>query len=808
MSKLDRMKKMSLDELRVRGAQAFSAFSERRGWSSIARLPTDQAFLKLFKPEFSARGFSSNEGLREFFRTRREPNFFAGFADPNATVTALRQGWPGAEKQIIEKAAPILAGKFDLLGLHDLNFGDPIDWSLEPLSGKRAPLDHWSRLNYLDAGLIGDKKIVWELNRHQYFAALGQAYWLTNDERYADCFVAHLTSWMDQNPPKLGINWASSLEVSFRSISWLWAFYFFKDSTALTPEVFWRTLKFLYLNARHLETYLSTYFSPNTHLTGEALGLFYLGTLLPEFREASRWRETGRKILLEQLARHVRPDGVYFEQSSYYHRYTTDFYTHFKILSQLNGEEHSVVDEKLELLLDHLMYITRPDGTTPFFGDDDGGKLLMLDQRQANDFRAALSNGAALFGRGDYKHVAREATTETLWLLGPEGLDEFDRLLATEPAQRSVAFAEGGYYVMRDGWTDRANYLLVDCGPHGTDNCGHAHADALSFDLASHGRTMLLDPGTYTYTASRELRDWFRGSLAHNTLTVDGESSSVSAGPFSWQSIARCETRSWISRGRFDYFEGTHGGYARLAQPVSHNRGVLFLKNDYWVLRDRVVSAGEHQYDLRFHFDSGTAPVIEATGESRAVVNAPGNAGGLTIAGFGGNGAWRWEEASVSHCYGEQTPAPAFVFSLRAAADDLTTFLLPSAGARSAPQVREIEAIGGHAFEVVSENARDIVMIGSGGRVETARLAGDFEWIWARFGPADDSIPEELVLIGGRVLELEGKEIMRAARRINYLVASRVGEHFRIETDDGVLELSLPIHDFEAVWRKEVISNQ
>ena len=103
---------------------------------------------------------------------------------------------------------------------------------------------------------------------------------------------------MEQNPPKIGINWASSLEVSFRSISWLWALHFFKDSAALTPAVFLRALKFLYLQARHIETFLSTYFSPNTHLTGEALGLFYLGVMFPEFKEAKRWRETGREILL------------------------------------------------------------------------------------------------------------------------------------------------------------------------------------------------------------------------------------------------------------------------------------------------------------------------------------------------------------------------------------------------------------------------------------------------------------------------------------------------------------------------------
>src|SRR5262249_38852217 len=152
-------------------------------------------------------------------------------------------------------------------------------------------------------------KIVWELNRHQYFSTLGQAYWVTNDEKYAQTFANHITDWIEKNPPKLGINWASSLEVAFRSISWIWALYFFRSSTSLTPQVFAHILKIIYLNALHLETFLSTYFSPNTHLTGEALGLFYIGTIFPEFKDSERWRHTGRGILSDQLERHVQSDG-------------------------------------------------------------------------------------------------------------------------------------------------------------------------------------------------------------------------------------------------------------------------------------------------------------------------------------------------------------------------------------------------------------------------------------------------------------------------------------------------------------------
>jgi len=414
-SKLHRLRQVGFDELRVRGSQALAAFAERQNWSNSSKLISNDALLRLFDGELK-----STSDLLIHFRERTTPKFFASFTDPQATINELRRRWPGAENEIVKRAERIVAGYFDLLGFHGLSFGNPIDWHLEPVAGKRAPLVHWSRLNYLDADLFGDKKITWELNRHQYFITLGQAYWLTGDERYAKTFVEHVNSWMDQNPPKLGVNWASSLEIAFRSIAWIWALHFFKGSDALTAETFSKLCKFLYLNARHLETFLSTYFSPNTHLTGEALGLFYLGALMPEFKESARWRNKGLEILLGQLPRHVQADGVYFEQSSYYHRYTTDFYLHLRVLlSNAAAPIPSVLDEKLRLLLDHLMYITRPDGTTPLFGDDDGGRLLSFFAAPANDFRATLGVGAALFERADYKFVAGNAVEDALWLLGP-----------------------------------------------------------------------------------------------------------------------------------------------------------------------------------------------------------------------------------------------------------------------------------------------------------------------------------------------------------------------------------------------------
>src|SRR6185369_16943615 len=171
---------------------------------------------------------------------------FAGLGDRTRSISEFKRQWPAAEREILENADRILSGQFDLLGYFGLSFGDPIDWHLEPLAAKSAPLIHWSSLDYLNAESVGDKKIIWELNRHQYFGLLGMAYWLTSDEKYAEVFKNHLLAWMDQNPPKKGINWASSLEIALRSISWLWAFQFFKDTPALDSDTFKRALKFLY----------------------------------------------------------------------------------------------------------------------------------------------------------------------------------------------------------------------------------------------------------------------------------------------------------------------------------------------------------------------------------------------------------------------------------------------------------------------------------------------------------------------------------------------------------------------------------
>lgn len=673
-AKLDKLKKLrgrSFREFNERGRQSANIFAEKLGISSQMKLPTEAKLLQKF--DLPGKSVSA-ENLLEHFRSRKNVKFYASFDNPEATIGELRRRFPLEEAEIIKRADRICDGFFDLLGYENLYFEDKIpNWHFDPISEKSSPKVHWSKIDLENAAVTGDTKTIWELNRHQYFTILGRAFWLTRDAKYAETFVAHLESWFDENPPKIGINWLSSLELAFRSISWIWAFHFFRDSPELTPEIFARMLSYLYSHGRHLETYLSTYFSPNTHLTGEALGLYFLGAFLPEMKEAKRWKNLGYKILLDALDFQIRADGVYCEQTSYYHRYTTDFYANLLILRQLEGapieQKHR---EKLNQLFEFLLFITQPNGETPLFGDDDGGRFYFLDEKNIADFRPTLALGAVLYERGDFKFAAGDAGAELLWLLGVEGLRKFDEIEAFEPRETSKAFETSGFFAMRDSWNSDANFLLIDCGEHGFLNCGHAHADALSFVLSSNGEPIFVDSGTYSYTSDLEARQLFRSTSAHNCLSVNGESSSISGSAFSWKSIADAKLLEWREDENSVCFRGTHDGFAHFG--VSYEREILLKKHDSVVLTDSIKSVDSNSYELNFilsprveaEIKNNSATIFDKKNREQKLLTVYTE----IIAEKGGEkGVWTIEKCDVSPRYGLKVESKKLVFTARMKGD-------------------------------------------------------------------------------------------------------------------------------------------
>lgn len=541
----------------------------------------------------------------------------------------LQDAWT----EMIVRADRLCDGHFDFLGHRRLSFGQPIDWHLDPIAGRRSPLVHWSRLDPLDASVVGDSKIVWELNRHQWLVHLGEAYRLTGDERYAVVCATRLRAWMRANPPGFGINWTSSLEVALRLVAWCWTIQLFRRADAMSPWLFAELARWIAIHATRVEKYLSYYFSPNTHLTGEALGLFYAGTLFREHDKAAAWRTRGARVLVEEIERQVHPDGVYFEQSTYYQRYTVEIYLHFLILAARNGiAVPPVVAERVQAMLDFLLSVRHPNGSMPQIGDSDGGWILPFELRGSDDLRGVFSTAAAFFLRPDYAWAAGGPTLETFWLLGEDGLTAFDALDPSPPERPpSSVFRDGGYVVMRSGWAPDDHQLLFDVGPLGCSHSGgHGHADLLSVQCAAFGEPYLADAGTGSYTAAPAWRDHFRTTVAHSTVLVDGLGQAVPAGPFGWHARPRAHLRRWVSTAAYDLADADHAAYQTLADPVVHRRRVLYIKPRYWVLVDDLDGKEEHQVDLGFQFAR-----LSVTPEADSWVRARGKGGrGLAV------GAW------------------------------------------------------------------------------------------------------------------------------------------------------------------------
>jgi len=355
---------------------------------------------------------------RFFFTTQEVP----------AILSCLRDLLPGAIEETIRRADRICQHRFDLLGYEDVDYGPEIDWHLDAVHGKRAPRRPWFQVRYLDFDQVGDSKVTWELNRHQHLVTLAKAYRMTGNTRYPQELFRQWYQWQAQNPYPIGINWASSLEVAFRSLSWLWVWHLL-EGEPIVPQQFCADLRrALALSARHIERFLSTYFSPNTHLLGEAVALFFIGTLCAELPPAKRWQRAGWQIAVREAQRQVQPDGTHFEHSLYYHTYALDFFLHARILAGLNGVPvPSSFDHAIEQMLAVLSSLGAA-GPLPRLGDDDGGRVFDPRRNQTEHLLDPLATGAILYKRNDFNEVAGGPREETLWLLGTERTNQAEAL--------------------------------------------------------------------------------------------------------------------------------------------------------------------------------------------------------------------------------------------------------------------------------------------------------------------------------------------------------------------------------------------
>ena len=600
--------------------------------------------------------------------------FFLSPADREGWSAAFRARYPDGPAAVVAAADRVLRHEFDLLGSGHVTLGTSLPWHSDFKTGREWPTQYSPDIEYAELDRPTDVKVPWELNRCQHFAVLGEAYWLTGDERYAQEFVNEVQDWIARNPLDHGVNWVCAMDVALRAVSWVWGFYLMSDSAACAGEAFRGAfLCALHLHGEHVATHIERSDVNGNHYLCDAVGLVFLGSFFRSTAKGREWLETGRGMAAAEIFNQTSEDGVDFEKSTAYHRLVLEAFLTCGVLLDRHGEPFAPDwRSRLERMVEFVEAYVKPDGGLPLVGDADDGRIQKLGTQPINDHRYLLAAGAVLFGRADFKRSAGKFADESFWLLGPSGAAAFDEIEQTAPAPRSRAFPDGGFYVLR---SDRA-HVFVDCGEVGMHGRGgHGHNDILGFELWLDGTNFITDCGAYLYTASREWRNRFRSTAFHNVVQVDGEELNRFISPDNlWQfhDDARPQDVVWERGTGVDYFRGSHTGYLRLTPPVAITREIALVTDGPDVIvRDTVGGEGTRELVWRFHLGRLVEAEIAGGGVR---LSSPGGEAWLQLVGGPGDLTTTIESGWSSPSYGVRDEIRVVVMRVKTAIPQVATF--------------------------------------------------------------------------------------------------------------------------------------
>jgi hypothetical protein len=537
---------------------------------------------------------------------------------------------PGLDPAVyVAQADRVLAGRYSIFDLEDIELGHPPQWNRDPLTGTVAPLQAASSLDYRDERIVGNIKYLWEPNRHLHIPVLAQAYALSGDTRYAAGLKLHIDSWIEQCPPGQGANWCSSLELGIRLINWSIAWQLiggygsalFSDPAGRAFRDRW--MRSVYLQARAITRKLSRFSSANNHLIGETAGVYIASTTWACWPQMRAWGLECKEILSEEALVQNAPDGGNREQAFAYQQFVLDFLLLAGLAARAAGEDFPLdYWQRIEGMLEFLAAMMDVAGNVPMIGDADDGYVTALEPAQAatapdplaRNYTSLLATGAALLSRADFARKVNVLDDKTRWLLSREELADFQKLASSKgPAIARRAFPQSGYYVLGSGFdTPDEIRMVVDAGPLGyLSIAAHGHADALSVTLNVGGCEVLIDPGTYAYHTEPQWRRYFRSTRAHNTVVIDGEDQSLQAGNFMWSRHANARCLHFGDKGNVQRFLGEHDGYRALQEPVGHQREIVFdPARRVFTIKDVLEGEGAHELCQHWHFSETLSPTV------------------------------------------------------------------------------------------------------------------------------------------------------------------------------------------------------
>ena len=496
-----------------------------------------------------------------------------------------------------------------------INLGDNVDW-LADFEGGEWPnlLSHkYHRILTHDFSQAeyrkhGDIKRVWDLNKHSHFVDLAKAFRASLDPKYQTMMMKQFLDWNQRFPYMHGIGWQQPLIVAQRAINWIICY-----TLDAFPEPLHMTLATsLFYHGKYLTENLEMSYTGNNsnHLIGDLAALHLIGLTLKK----RKWARNSLEMLLNEVRKQIYKDGVDYEQSSGYHRYVLEFLT---LVWYANKRQPDFLTDTISRMSGFLNDIAWGDGTLPFLSDWDGAKVWVRDHHRPVE----------------------------LYRLGRK-------------SSGSAAYHDAGYYVMKGG----PFRVIFDCGPigmGGKELATHGHSDLLSFTMSVEGEPFITDPGSGTYTESREIRNYMRSTSGHNTITIDDRDQCGLVGTWAVEKHPKPILIKWQVGQDVDVVSGEHDGY----RPVVHRREIQLLKKPKFIVRicDDILGDSAHSYQCRFHLSPGIICDIDS-----AIVRLASRRSRLTMK-FDPTLTVRQDRGWFAPDYGKWIEAPVLAFRGRSA---------------------------------------------------------------------------------------------------------------------------------------------
>lgn len=412
-----------------------------------------------------------------------------------------------------------------------------------------------------------DATQLWRYQVHyfDYTTDLASAYLATDQDEYYHKFKELVESWIAHNPPGVPDAW-HPYPLSLRVVNWLYACSWFAVPLSADPAFRNRIETSIQVQLGHLADHLEFDVRGN-HLLKNAKALGLGALHFQDGPSARRWLATGMKVLEHEAVEQALPDGGHFERSWLYHLIVLQDYAEVIRFLRLAGQDvPPVLEAAVRRMAAYIQATLHPDADIPLFGDTE-----LVGPERVNSVLGLAS--AAL---SDVYAMAAPGVLNVMLTGAPSALSAH-----RASADGLLSFPQTGYFGFRcDG-----DFLLIDCGdPCPTYLPAHAHADMLAFEMSVFGRRFVVDAGTFEYGAGPN-RQAFRSTLAHNTLIVNGQEQSEAWGAF------RLARRAKVLAGQHavaDAVEAFTGAYHTPVGGFVHQRSVLWVRRQYWVVVDQV----------------------------------------------------------------------------------------------------------------------------------------------------------------------------------------------------------------------------